>query len=73
MKLTNYEKLLYDLIFSEEDEYEINISKYIEDIYEYDKFMEKVENVLSKSEVMIIDNDVDVKSDEIIWILKVKK
>ena len=73
MKLTNYEKLLYDLIFSNEDEFEINISKYIGDIYEYDKFMEKIEKALSKSEVMILENDVDVKSDEIIWLLKVKK
>ena len=73
MDLNNYEKLVYNLIFSDSESFEINIGNYIEDIYNYDGFMEKIENILEESKVMILENEVDIKSDEIIWILKVKK
>lgn len=73
MDLNNYEKLVYNLIFSDSESFEINIGDYIEDIYNYDGFMEKIENILEESKVMILENEVDIKSDEIIWILKVKK
>lgn len=67
------EDLLYDLIFSENNEYEINIADYIKDIYQYDIFIDDVKLILKKSKVMIVKEKITVDSNEIIWELKVKK
>lgn len=67
------EKLIYDLIFSENSDYNINISEYIEDIYKYDKFIEDIKNVLRKSKVSIVKEKIDLETENVIWNLKVKK
>ena len=67
------EKLIYDLIFSENSDYNINISEYIEDIYKYDKFIEDIKNVLRKSKVSVIKEKIDLETENVIWNLKVKK
>jgi hypothetical protein len=65
--------LIYDLIFSENSDYNINISEYIEDIYKYDKFIEDIKNVLRKSKVSIVKEKIDLETENVIWNLKVKK
>ena len=67
------EKLIYDLIFSENSDYNINISEYIEDIYKYDKIIEDIKNVLRKSKVSIVKEKIDLETENVIWNLKVKK
>lgn len=67
------EKLIYDLIFSENNSYEIEVSDYIEDIYKYDHFIDDVKKILKKSKVQIVREKVMVDSNSIIWKLKVKK
>jgi hypothetical protein len=67
------EKLIYDLIFSENSDYNINISEYIEDIYKYDKFIEDIKGVLRKSKVSVIKEKIDLETENVIWNLKVKK
>jgi hypothetical protein len=67
------EELIYDLIFSEELEYKIDISEYIKDIYKYEKFIQEIKDVLKKSEVTIIRDKVEVNTKTAIWNLKVKK
>jgi hypothetical protein len=67
------EKLIYDLIFSENSDYNINISEYIEDIYKYDKFIEDIKNVLRKSKVSVIKETIDLEKENVFWNLKVKK
>jgi hypothetical protein len=67
------EKLIYDLIFSEKSDYNINISEYIEDIYKYDKFIEDIKNVLRKSKVSVIKETIDLEKENVFWNLKVKK
>ena len=67
------EKLIYDLIFSENLDYNINISEYIEDIYKYDKFIEDIKGVLRKSKVSVIKEKIDLETENVIWNLKVKK
>lgn len=67
------ESLLYDLIFSEKNEFIINIADHIEDIYNYDIFIDEVKLILKKSKVMIIKEKIEVDSDQIIWNLKLKK
>jgi hypothetical protein len=67
------EELIYDLIFSEKLDYQINISDYVEDIYRYDKFIEDIKNVLRKSKVSVIRETIDLEKSEVFWNLKVKK
>ena len=67
------EDLIYDLIFSEIDEYQIDIADYIPDIYRYDKFVSEIKKVLKKSKVSIVKEDINIDSKTVIWKLKVKK
>lgn len=67
------EELIYDLIFSDNIDYQINISEYIEDIYKYDRFIEDIKNVLRKSKVSVIKETIDLEKSDIYWNLKVKK
>lgn len=67
------EKLIYDLIFSDEDKYVINIGEYITNIYEYDEFIDEVKKILKLSKVKIVSNSIDVDNETVIWKLKVKK
>jgi hypothetical protein len=65
--------LIYDLIFSNETYYSIDISDYIKDIYQYDSFISDIREVLKKSKVKIIKSDVKLDSKTVIWKIKVKK
>ena len=65
--------LIYDLIFSSDQDYIINIAEYVEDIYKYDKFVEDIKNVLRKSKVSIVKENVHIETNSVIWELKVKK
>ena len=79
----NYEKnffvvkktddLIYDLIFSKETYFLIDISDYIEDIYQYEDFIIKLREILKKSKVYIVKNEVLVDSKTVMWELKVRK
>ncbi len=65
--------LIYELIFNEETEFEIDVSEYIPDIYQYEDFVSELKDVLKKSKVKIIDSQVNLDSKTVIWELKVKK
>lgn len=71
--MKNKEELIYDLIFSENSDYNINVSEYIEDIYKYDRFIDDIKNVLRKSKVSVISENLDLRTERIVWNLKVKK
>ena len=65
--------LIYDLIFNESTEFKIDISVYIEDIYQYEDFIADMKKILKKSKVSIVRSSVDIDSKTAIWNLKVKK
>ncbi len=65
--------LIYDLIFSKETYFLIDISDYIKDIYQYEDFIIKLREVLKKSKVYIVKNEVLVDSKTVMWELKVRK
>lgn len=65
--------LIYDLIFSENTAYRIDISQYVEDIYSYEDFVSEIKSVLKKSKVAIVKSSVVVDSKTATWELKVKK
>lgn len=69
----NKEELIYDLIFSEKIEFKIDIAEYVDDIYQYDDFVEEMKIILKKSKVRILKSIVTVDSKTVIWTLKVKK
>jgi len=67
------DKLIYDLIFSDNIDYKIDISEYIEDVYKYDRFIDEIKSVLKKSKVSIVKQKVDLDTKSAIWNLKVKR
>ena len=67
------EKLIYDLIFSENTEYRIDIADYIENIYKYDRFINEIKSILKKSKVSVVKEKIDLESKNAIWNLKVKR
>jgi hypothetical protein len=69
----NKDELIYDLIFSEKFDYEIDMANYIEDIYKYEDFVTEIKKVLKKSKVKIIKSEVKLDSKTAIWQLKVNK
>ena len=71
--MKNKDELIYDLIFSEKFDYEIDMSNYIEDIYKYEEFITEIKKVLKKSKVKIIKSEVKLDSKTAVWQLKVNK
>jgi hypothetical protein len=67
------EQLIYDLIFSEKNEYKIDIGDYITDIYKYEEFLNDMRRVLKKSKVSVVKSSVILDSKTAIWELKVRK
>lgn len=65
--------LIYDLIFSDNTYYLIDVSEYINDIYGYELFVQNIRKILKKSKVRIIKSEVKLDSKTVIWDLKVKK
>lgn len=71
--MKDVDDLIYDLIFNEETEFQIDISEYIVDIYKHEKFIDDLKNILKKSKVKIVNSKVKIDSKTAIWELKVKK
>ncbi len=65
--------LIYDLIFSEQTLFTIDISEYIDDIYQYKEFVQEIKKILRKSKVRVSESDVVIGSRTVIWKLKVNK
>lgn len=69
----NKDDIVYKLIFSEEEDFTITISDYIEDIYKYDRFIDDIKSILKKSKVQILKEKIELDSKTATWILKVKR
>ena len=69
----NEDDLIYDLIFSEKENFRIDISDYLSDIYQYEDFIDRIKKILKKSKVKIIISDTLMSSKTVVWELKVKK
>ncbi len=64
------EDLIYDLIFSKKNEFEVDMADYIKKIYKYEDFLEEIKKVLRKSKVMVVSEEVKIineKDMKIIW------
>jgi type IV secretory pathway VirD2 relaxase len=69
----NQEELIYQLIFSKEEEFTIHVSKYVTDIYKYNSFIKEIKSILKKSKVTIVKETVDILVNDVKWNLKVRK
>lgn len=67
------EVLIYDLIFSKNEVYQIVVSDYILDIYTYDKFITNLKTVLKKSRVVILSEKLITTPTEVLWKINIKK
>lgn len=65
--------LIYNLIFSEDEDFVIDVGIYIPDIYKYDELIDEIKEILRKSKVCIIANSLDVDSKTVTWRLKVRR
>ena len=69
----NKDDLLYLLIFSEQEEFKIDISDYIENIYDHKDFLSEIRGILKKSKVTITNSDLILDSKTATWKIKVKR
>jgi hypothetical protein len=67
------DKLLYELIFSEEEDFVIDVSDYVEDLRTHMEFIGGIRDILRRSKVSIINHNVNVDSNTVTWTLKVRK
>ena len=65
--------LIYDLIFSKKESYDIIVSDYIIDIYTYDKFIINIKGILKKSDVRILTEKLITSPTEVLWKINIKK
>lgn len=71
--LKSKDSIIYDLIFSESNDFIIDISDYITDIYKYDKFVDEIKKILKKSKVSIVKEKINLDTNSVIWEIKVSK
>lgn len=71
--LKSKDDLIYELIFTEQVEFKIDVSKFIDDIYQYDEFVTDIKSILKKSKVKIIKSEINLDSKTAVWNLKVRK
>jgi len=67
------DKLLYDLIFSDKDDFTIDISDYIENVYEHKDFIDEIKKILKKSKVKIVKSNTFIDSKTATWKIKISK
>ena len=65
--MKNKDELVYNLIFSDNVQFIIDIGEYITDIYKYDDFVDEIKQILHKSKVILVSNSIDVDSKTVIW------
>lgn len=71
--MQNKEDFIYDLIFSRNLDYKINLANYVDDIYLYEEFIDEIKSILKSAKVKVIKSDVKLDSKTAIWHLKVNK
>lgn len=71
--LKSKDDLIYELIFTDQLEFKIDVSQFIDDIYQYDEFILDIKSILKKSKVKIVKSQINLDSKTAVWNLKVKK
>jgi hypothetical protein len=71
--LVGEKKLMYDIIFGENMDYEIPILEYIEEMNDIDDFTSKVVSNLIASGVKIKEDILVLTADKKVWVLKIER
>jgi hypothetical protein len=71
--LKDKDALIYDLLFSDKEDFKIEVSNFVEDIYKYDRFIDEMKSILKKSKVSISREKTNIKTNSVIWEIKVKR
>lgn len=67
------EELIYRLIFGEETELAVDLGHFVEDIYQYDDFVDEIRGVLRRAKVTVAKSTIKLDSKTAVWELKLKK
>lgn len=71
--MNKLDTLLYELIYSNDSEFSIDLSEYIDDIYKYESFVKNIRKILKQAKVKILNSDIKLDSRTVVWKLKVSK
>jgi hypothetical protein len=66
-------KIIYELLFSEEEEFIFEISSLFEFIEDYKEVLDEIVKNISKGRVKIIKDVIEVKGDNIFWNIKINR
>lgn len=71
--LNKDDELIYELIFSDNTNFVIDLSDYVEDVYNYSDFVSRIKKILKKSKVEVLRSTIKQNTGKVHWELKVKK
>lgn len=72
-ELTKEQKLLYDIIFLNDEEYEIKLMEYLDEIYLLEDFTNKIVSNLLDSGIKVKEQIYVLTKEKKSWILKIKR
>lgn len=71
--LTKEQQLLYNIIYSESDEYEVTILEYLDEMHYIEEFTSKIVENLINSGLKIKEQVFILTNEKCAWVLKFKK
>jgi hypothetical protein len=66
-------RLVYELIFSEQEEYLIHINEYCSDMSKFESFIDEMAIILNKSGIKIVRDSISVDNKTVHWELILRK
>jgi hypothetical protein len=73
MEMSKEQQLIYDLIFLNKKEYEINLLEYINDIRYIEEFSGRMTSILMESGVKVKEQVFILTKEKTTWVLKIKR
>ena len=71
--LDRFERLIYDIVFCNKFKLELELSKYVTDILNYEDFVLKKKEILKKIGLITFDEEIKIAKKDITWTFAVKK
>ena len=71
--LNRFERLIYDIVFCNKFKLELELSKYVNDILNYEDFVLKTKEILKKIGLITFDEEIKIAKKDITWTFAVKK
>ena len=71
--MDNKNKIIYDLLFQEEEEFVFEISSLFDFIEDYKEVLDEITESVYRGKVKIIKDIIEVKGDNIFWKIKISR